>query len=317
MNKDKENSPQYQNSRLEGFNLLNDPSSQDLSKYQLNNQSSLTNSMKPIQRSSIRAQKKKIRRLLPTKRPVEEIGLVPRSIIRTFSRFIKQIFFETTDLVVQEFRISRYQVLVSIQCLFLLIFIPLLTNFLATNFIFKPLTEYFWNANQNEIFLNSYQQNRAFLEMQQFENQLYFEILLNSQIEEKNELDETNQRTQHHLMNTLDKSTINGSLSSTNFLMINHENQLTNSSLIKNNRNLDQFHFEYPLSFEDFISKQKTNEAINATKLSNNSTLFFSLNELESNQDTIYPKLLNFDSYSINNPKQNDSYSKEFNLIHS
>ena len=51
------------------------------------------------------------------KRAVEQTGLIPRSIIRTFERFKKQLFPGVEMLVIQEFRISRYQVIVSIQAL--------------------------------------------------------------------------------------------------------------------------------------------------------------------------------------------------------
>jgi hypothetical protein len=43
-------------------------------------------------------------------RPIERIG-IPRSIIRTLNRFF-QIFPNSNILVIQEFRVSRYQVLV-------------------------------------------------------------------------------------------------------------------------------------------------------------------------------------------------------------
>ena len=59
-------------------------------------------------------------------RPVERIGIIPRSIIRTLNSFLIQIFTNSNILVIQEFRISRYQVLVSFQCLLYLIFIPLI-----------------------------------------------------------------------------------------------------------------------------------------------------------------------------------------------
>ena len=62
------------------------------------------------------------------KRAIEQTGLIPRSIIRTFERFKKQIFPGAEMLVIQEFRISRYQVIVSVQCLLTLIFVPLLVN---------------------------------------------------------------------------------------------------------------------------------------------------------------------------------------------
>lgn len=111
--------------------------------------------------------------------PIERIGLIPRSIIRTLNRFLTQIFPNSNILVIQEFRVSRYQVLVSFQCLLLLIFIPLFINILSRTFVFAPLTEYIWNTEQEDIFLNLYLEKSALTELQDFEQQLIFDSFLN------------------------------------------------------------------------------------------------------------------------------------------
>ena len=113
------------------------------------------------------------------KQAIEQTGIIPRSIIRTFDRFRKQLLPGSEKLVIQEFRISRFQVLVSVKCLLSLTIIPLLTNYLLKNFLLIPVTENFWNRQQNEIFLNSYQQDRAFEEIRKFEEKIYFEFLTN------------------------------------------------------------------------------------------------------------------------------------------
>jgi len=112
------------------------------------------------------------------KQAFEPTGLVPRSIIRTFDRFWQQLLPGTEVVAVQEFRISRYQVLVSIKCLASLLLIPAFVNLSVKTFLLTPTVEYLWNTNQNEIFLNSYQENRALLEMQDFSEKIYFESLL-------------------------------------------------------------------------------------------------------------------------------------------
>ena len=58
-------------------------------------------------------------------RSIEPVGIIPRSIIRTLNRFLTQLFQNSNNLVIEEFRISRYQILVSLQSLLSLIFIPL------------------------------------------------------------------------------------------------------------------------------------------------------------------------------------------------
>ena len=112
------------------------------------------------------------------KRAVEQTGLIPRSIIRTFERFKKQLFPGVEMLVIQEFRISRYQVIVSIQALLMLIFIPILINVISKHFIITPFVKYIWNKNNVDIFLNIQQQELALTELKQFEEKLYFESLL-------------------------------------------------------------------------------------------------------------------------------------------
>lgn len=111
----------------------------------------------------------------------EEIGLFPRSFNRVFDRFFKQLFFDVENLVIQEYRFYRYLFLTTVKCLVLLIFVPLSINFLAKNYLIRPVTEYYWNTHNHEIFLNSYQQKRAFTELKNFEEKIYFESLLFSE----------------------------------------------------------------------------------------------------------------------------------------
>ncbi len=108
----------------------------------------------------------------------EEIGLFPRSFSRVFDRFFKQIFSDVENLVIQEYRFYRYLFLTTIQTIFILLFVPLLVNFIAKTYLIRPITEYFWNTKQTEIFLNSYEQKRAFNELHDFEEKLYFDSLL-------------------------------------------------------------------------------------------------------------------------------------------
>ena len=134
------------------------------------------------------------------KRAIEQTGLIPRSIIRTFERFKKQLFPGSEMLVIQEFRISRYQVIVSVQCLVTLIFVPLLVNILSKVFFITPLVEYIWNKYQNEIFLNIQQQNSALAELKSFEEKIYFESLLDPSLSNNNVLllDGTNLNIEHN-----------------------------------------------------------------------------------------------------------------------
>jgi hypothetical protein len=108
----------------------------------------------------------------------EEIGLFPRSFSRVLDRFLKQVFSDVENLVVREYRFYRYLFLTTLKCLLILFFVPFFVNWIAKTYVVRPLTEYFWNGKQTEIFLNSYQQKRAFRELKDFEEKLYFESLV-------------------------------------------------------------------------------------------------------------------------------------------
>ena len=112
----------------------------------------------------------------------EQIGFIPRSIVRTLKRFIKQISLKTDLFVIYEFRISRYIAIASIQCFFLLIFCPwifqILMKFLLINVFFQYRT--IAQAIPRDIFINFYQQERAFAKIQTFSQKVYFETLFES-----------------------------------------------------------------------------------------------------------------------------------------
>ena len=109
---------------------------------------------------------------------VEKMGFIPRSILRTFGRFRLQLWPGIENLVIQEFKVSRYQFLVSLKSLFFLLFVPLFLNFFSKQFLFKPVVEYFWNTEQPTIFLNVSQEERALQQIENFEEKLYFESLI-------------------------------------------------------------------------------------------------------------------------------------------
>jgi hypothetical protein len=117
---------------------------------------------------------------LMQKEAFEPTGLIPRSIIRTLDRFRQQLLPGTEEIALQEYRISRYQILVSIKALCTLIFVPFLVTFTVKFFLITPVTEHFWDYQQGDIFLNSYQEKRAFNEMQDFSEKIFFESLVNS-----------------------------------------------------------------------------------------------------------------------------------------
>lgn len=107
----------------------------------------------------------------------EDLGLLPRSFNRVFDRFFKQLFDDVENLVLEEYRFYRYLFLTTLKTLALLLFAPLLVNMVAKHYVIRPLVESYWNTHQTEIFLNRYEQKKAFHELHDFEETLYFDAL--------------------------------------------------------------------------------------------------------------------------------------------
>ena len=109
------------------------------------------------------------------KQAFEPTGLIPRSIVRTFERFYKQLLPRTKYSAIREYRISRYQVLVSIRCLCTLLILPLVTRVVTNWLIFSyalPQIKYFWDV--------TYQDEHIFSEIDQFSQVLFFDSLLDT-----------------------------------------------------------------------------------------------------------------------------------------
>nr|YP_009472531.1 envelope membrane protein [Chlorodesmis fastigiata]ARO74183.1 envelope membrane protein [Chlorodesmis fastigiata] len=105
---------------------------------------------------------------------MEQIEFLPRSIVRTLQRFSKQIGLKSDLFAIYEFRISRYILIASFQCFFLLIVCPWIFYFFFKFFILDIFLE------SPRIFINSNQQQRAFAQIQIFSQQFYFETFFQS-----------------------------------------------------------------------------------------------------------------------------------------
>jgi len=177
----------------------------------------------------------------------EEIGLFPRSFSRVLDRFLKQIFSDVENLVIQEYRFYRYLFLTTLKCLLILFFVPFLVNFLAKSYVVRPLTEYFWNTKQTEIFLNSYQQKHAFAELKDFEEKLYFESLIYPKSLSQPEIGEENKSSSYQF--TPIRNTMSPPIK---------ENQTTKENLLINKINevnfVSKFSKNWVGSTSDFVN---------------------------------------------------------------
>jgi len=113
-----------------------------------------------------------------TQSAFEKTGPIPRSITKTFEKFKKELDPNSEAEIIEEFRVSRYQTAASIKYLLLLIVVPVIINQLSKGVIFSPFIDYFWNEKRIDIFLNASQEERAFSELQRFEEKIHFEILI-------------------------------------------------------------------------------------------------------------------------------------------
>jgi len=113
-----------------------------------------------------------------TQSAFEKTGAIPRSITKTIEKFKKELDPTSESEIIEEFRVSRYQTVASIKYLLLLILVPVIINQLSKSVIFSPFIDYFWNEKRTDIFLNASQEERAFSELQRFEEKIHFEILI-------------------------------------------------------------------------------------------------------------------------------------------
>jgi len=56
--------------------------------------------------------------------------------------------------------------------------VPVIVNQISKGVIFSPFIDYFWNEKRLDVFLNASQEERAFSELQRFEEKIHFEILI-------------------------------------------------------------------------------------------------------------------------------------------
>lgn len=109
---------------------------------------------------------------------VEKMSPLPRSITNTFDKFKQELNPHAEFNAIEEFRVSRYQTIVSVKYLLIIMLAPIIVNQISRHLLIGPTIDYFWSIKQPGIFLNSSQEERAFIDLQRFEEKLHFEILI-------------------------------------------------------------------------------------------------------------------------------------------
>ena len=110
----------------------------------------------------------------------ESVGLVPRSITRTLSRFQSELAGRSASLVLPEFKLAKYQAVASLQYMICLIIFPWLFSLLFQTFLFKPLVENWWNTRQSQVFLNISQEQKALTRLQDIEELVWLDMVISS-----------------------------------------------------------------------------------------------------------------------------------------
>ncbi len=110
----------------------------------------------------------------------EETNVLPRSIWGTIRRLQDELDPKAEQDIVKRFRNSQKRTLISVRFLLLLVIVPFLTHQLSKQIIVGPLVDQFRDREENAIFLNDEMEERAFLEMQRFEERIKFKNLLSS-----------------------------------------------------------------------------------------------------------------------------------------
>lgn len=108
----------------------------------------------------------------------EKIGPIPKSISKVFDKFQKELDPNSEIEALEEFKVSKYQTVTSLKYIVLLLITPIIINQTSKSFIIGPFVDHLWNNKQLTLFLNESQEERAFAELQRFEERLHFEILV-------------------------------------------------------------------------------------------------------------------------------------------
>ena len=113
-----------------------------------------------------------------SKSKLDKINFIPRSINKIFEKLTKELDPYAEIEALEEFKISRYHTVASFKYILILIIVPVVVNQTTKNFLLGPIIDYAWNIEDPNLFLNESQEERAFAELQRFEEKIHFETLI-------------------------------------------------------------------------------------------------------------------------------------------
>ena len=115
--------------------------------------------------------------------PYESIGLIPRSITRTFLRFQTELGTRSRSIVLSEFRLLKYQAIASLQYIIYVLIAILIGSQLLKSLILYPLIDIYWYETQDFLFVNTSQEEKALIKLQEIEELVWLELVLDSHSE--------------------------------------------------------------------------------------------------------------------------------------
>ena len=113
-----------------------------------------------------------------SKSRLDKMNFIPRSINKIFEKLKKELDPYAEIEALEEFKISKYHTVASFKYILLLLIVPILVNQATKNFFLGPMIDYAWNLEDPNLFLNESQEERAFAELQRFEEKIHFEVLI-------------------------------------------------------------------------------------------------------------------------------------------
>jgi hypothetical protein len=113
-----------------------------------------------------------------SKSKLDKINFIPRSINKIFEKLTKELDPYAEIEALEEFKISKYHTVASFKYILMLTIAPILINQTTKHFFLGPIIDYAWNIEDPNLFLNESQEERAFTELQRFEEKIHFEALI-------------------------------------------------------------------------------------------------------------------------------------------
>ncbi len=105
-------------------------------------------------------------------------GILPRTILSTFTRLQVELDPKSEEDVVKNFRQAQRRTIISVRFILLLIIVPILTHQLSKTLVVGPIVDKFRSSEQAGVFLNYEMEEEALEALQKFEERTKFDILI-------------------------------------------------------------------------------------------------------------------------------------------